>query len=55
MSYGLIELTFVFAVVLALGLWELFKIRRRLFADAKARMRRGRAPFSAASHMRIKE
>jgi hypothetical protein len=30
MSYGLIELTFVFAVVLALGLWELFKMRREI-------------------------
>jgi hypothetical protein len=30
MSYGLIELTLVFGVVLLLGLWELFKIRREI-------------------------
>lgn len=30
MSYGLIELTFVFGAVLALGLWEFFGIRREI-------------------------
>lgn len=29
-GFGLIELVFVFGVVLALGLWELWSIRREL-------------------------
>lgn len=29
-SYGLIELMFVFGVVLGFGLWELFKLRSEI-------------------------
>ncbi len=38
LGYGVIELGFVFGVVLALALWELVRLRREIRAD-KARRR----------------
>jgi hypothetical protein len=42
-SYGVIELAFVFGVVLALAVWELIRVRRDIRRDDADR-RRNRKP-----------
>ena len=36
-SYGVIELAFVFGVVLALAVWELIRVRRAMRRDDEGR------------------
>jgi hypothetical protein len=44
MDFGLIELCLVFGVVLALGLWELFRVKRELRRDTDKKDDRTRPP-----------
>jgi hypothetical protein len=40
-SYGVIELGFVFGVVLAFAVWELVRVRREIRRDAEKRRNKG--------------
>lgn len=41
LSYGVIELGFVFGVVLAFAVWELVRMRREIRRDAEKRRNKG--------------
>jgi hypothetical protein len=41
LSYGVIELGFVFGVVLALAVWELVRVRREIRRDAEKPRNKG--------------